>query len=173
MDAVSIFSIGSFVERSNNSVTFFSTSRVMTMIPKELFLSTIEKILRQRERINEFEIALKELCDGHPVFDRENLYLEALLDLLKYSMKDTNDNIDWWLYEAPTSGYTVWWKENGEEVSADLSTPAALYDYLVEGANYEPTDDEKIDIVARKVMARYKPAFEELAKGPGGKNEDH
>ena len=143
------------------------------MIPKELFISTIEKILRQRARIDAFEIALKELCDGHPVFDRENLYLEALLDLLKYSMKDTYENIDWWLYEAPTSGYTVWWEENGEEVSLDLSMPAVLYDYLVEGANRDLTDDEKIDIAARKVMSRFKPAFEELAKGPGEENEDH
>jgi len=107
--------------------------RVMTMIPKELFLSTIEKILRQRERINAFEIALKELCDGHPVFDRENLYLEALLDLLKYSMKDTYDNIDWWLYEAPKDSKSVFWEEDGKVVSVDLAEPEALYDYLVGG----------------------------------------
>ena len=88
-------------------------------------------------------------------------------------MKDTYDYIDWWLYEAPTSGFMVWWEENGEEVSADLSTPAALYDYLVESVNRELTNDKKIDIAARKVMARFKPAFEELAKGPGGKNENH
>lgn len=143
------------------------------MIPKELFLSTIEKILRQRERIDAFENALKDLCDGHPVFDRENLYLEALLDLLKFSMNDTYDYIDWWLYEAPSSGFMVWWEEHGEEVSADLSTPTALYDYLVEGAKRELTGDEKIDIAARKVIASFKPAFEELAKGPGGKNENH
>lgn len=147
--------------------------RVTSMIPKELFLSTIEKILRQRERIDAFENALKDLCDGHPVFDRENLYLEALLDLLKFSMNDTYDYIDWWLYEAPSSGFMVWWEEHGEEVSADLSTPTALYDYLVEGAKRELTGDEKIDIAARKVIALFKPAFEELAKGPGGKNENH
>lgn len=28
----------------------------------------------------------------------------------------------------------------------------------------ELTDDEKIDIVARRIMARFKPAFQELAK---------
>lgn len=40
-------------------------------------------------------------------------------------------------------------------------------------AIHEMTDDEKIDVVARKILDRYKPAFEELAKGPGGQDENH
>jgi len=104
------------------------------VLPKELFLSTLEKIRQQEARINEFDKALNKMCDGFPVFDKDNLYLIALRDLLKYTMHDQYDNIGWWLYEAPDAGYTVSWEEDGKEVSVDLSSPSALYDYLVQNA---------------------------------------
>ncbi len=107
---------------------------VLPMLPRELFLSTIEKIRQQEARIDEFDKALSKMCDGFPVFDKDNLYLIALRDLLKYTMQDQYDNIDWWLYEAPDTGYTVSWEEDGEEVSVDLTEAGALYDYLVESA---------------------------------------
>ena len=74
------------------------------------------------------------MCDGFPAFDKDNLYLLALRDLLKYTMQDQYDNIGWWLYEAPDAGYTVSWEEAGKEVSVDLTEAGALYDYLVEEA---------------------------------------
>ena len=40
--------------------------------------------------------------------------------------------------------------------------------YIVLDINSSPyldlTDDEKIDVVARRILERYRPAFEELAK---------
>ena len=105
------------------------------MLPKELFLSTLEKIRQQESRIDEFNMSLGKVCDGFPVFDKDNLYLAALRDLLKYTMHDQYDNIGWWLYEAPDAGYTVSWDEDGEEVSVDLTEPGALYDYLVQNAS--------------------------------------
>lgn len=53
------------------------------MLPKALFLSTIEKIRQQEARIDEFDKALSKMCDGFPAFDKDNLYLLALRDLLK------------------------------------------------------------------------------------------
>lgn len=58
------------------------------MLPKALFLSTIEKIRQQEARIDEFDKALSKMCDGFPAFDKDNLYLLALRDLLKYTMQD-------------------------------------------------------------------------------------
>lgn len=55
------------------------------MLPKALFLSTIEKIRQQEARIDEFDKALSKMCDGFPAFDKDNLYLLALRDLLKYT----------------------------------------------------------------------------------------
>ena len=65
------------------------------MLPKALFLSTIEKIRQQEARIDEFDKALSKMCDGFPTFDKDNLYLLALRDLLKYTMQDQYDNIGW------------------------------------------------------------------------------
>ena len=58
------------------------------MLPKELFLSTLEKIKEQEKRIDKFNTALSKICDGFPVFNSENQYLIALRDLLKYTMQD-------------------------------------------------------------------------------------
>ena len=96
------------------------------MLPKALFLSTIEKIRQQEARIDEFDKALSKMCDGFPAFDKDNLYLLALRDLLKYTMQDQYDNIGWWLYEAPDAGYTVSWEEAGKEVSVDLTEAGAI-----------------------------------------------
>ena len=59
---------------------------VLPVLPKALFLSTIEKIRQQEARIDEFDKALSKMCDGFPAFDKDNLYLLALRDLLKYTM---------------------------------------------------------------------------------------
>jgi len=112
-------------------------------IPKELFLSTISKIQKQEKRMDEFSKALSKVCDGFPVFDKNNLYLEALFDLLKYTMQDKYDNISWWLYEAPDAGYTISWEENGEKVSVDLTEASALYDYLVGEAAHRESLGQK------------------------------
>ena len=101
------------------------------MLPKELFLSTIEKIQKQEARI--------------PVFDSENQYLIALRELLKYTMRDQYDYIGWWLYEAPDAGYTIWWDdEDGKEIRVDLTEPGALYDYLVEYAALEEVQEDEL-----------------------------
>lgn len=114
-------------------------------LPKELFLSTLEKIQKQEARIDEFNTALSKICDGVPVFDSENQYLIALRELLKYTMQDQYDYIGWWLYEAPDAGYTVWWDdEDGKEIRVDLTEPGALYDYLVEYAAPEGVQEDEL-----------------------------
>ena len=115
------------------------------MLPKELFLSTLEKIQKQEARIDEFNTALSKICDGFPVFDSENQYLIALRELLKYTMQDQYDYIGWWLYEAPDAGYTVWWDdEDGKEIRVDLTAPGALYDYLEEYAAPEGVQEDEL-----------------------------
>ena len=115
------------------------------MLPKELFLSTLEKIQKQEARIDEFNTALSKICDGFPVFDSENQYLIALRELLKYTMQDQYDYIGWWLYEAPDAGYTVWWDdEDGKEIRVDLTEPGALYDYLVEYVAPEGVQEDEL-----------------------------
>ena len=57
----------------------------------------------------------------------ENKYLLALRDVLKESINDQYDYIDWWLYEA-TDDYTVW--EADCTMKYCLKEPEALYDYI-------------------------------------------
>lgn len=69
------------------------------MISKELFCQTIADIQAQDTRMNEFGDALNKICDTSVVFDVNNLYLTALLRILKEELNDRADIIQWWLYE--------------------------------------------------------------------------
>ena len=75
----------------------------------------------------QFSKALDLVGDGHFVFGAENKYLLALRDVLKESVNDQYDYIDWWLYEA-TDDYTVW--EADCTMKYCLKEPEALYDFI-------------------------------------------
>lgn len=70
------------------------------MISKELFCKTIADIQEQDRKISEFDHALGKICDSAVVFDADNLYLAALLRILKEELDDKADTIEWWLYEG-------------------------------------------------------------------------
>ena len=99
------------------------------MISKELFCSVIDKIRKQDKKITKFNSALSDICDGYPIFDAENLYLSALLDILHSEMKDETDVIGWWLWENVDKKIGV--KIDNEYVWFLIDTPERLYDYLV------------------------------------------
>lgn len=65
------------------------------MISKELFCKTIADIQTQDTRMNEFGDALNKICDTSVVFDVNNLYLTALLRILKEELNDRADIIQW------------------------------------------------------------------------------
>lgn len=58
------------------------------MISKELFCKTIADIHEQDRKISEFDHALGKICDSAVVFDADNLYLAALLRILKEELDD-------------------------------------------------------------------------------------
>ena len=97
------------------------------MINKELFVQVINNIRKQEKRADKFSKALSQICDGHPVFDVNNLYLKSLLDVLKVNFNDQDDYISWWLWEDVEKKV---WLEDGTEI--DVGTPEQLYDFLVE-----------------------------------------
>lgn len=55
-------------------------------------------------------------------------------------------------------------ENNGQAVIFKNNRPKFLLIDVESNAYFELTDDEKIDIAAKRVMERFKPAFEELAK---------
>lgn len=55
-------------------------------------------------------------------------------------------------------------ESNGQAVIFKNNRPKFLLVDMDADAYFDITDDEKIDIAARRIMQRFKPAFEELAK---------
>ncbi len=71
------------------------------------------------------------------------------------SMTEANQNFSRVTRIAEKNGQAVIFKNNKPKYMViDLETSPML----------ELTDDEKIDIVAARILKRFKPAFEELAK---------
>ena len=106
-------------------------------ISKEVFVETINNIIKQSEKMDRFSRALEEVADGYVVFDSNNLYLESLLQVLNIALDDKDDYISWWLYEDVEK--VVWCGDK----AIDLSTPEKLYDFLTENKKADNTSDEK------------------------------
>ena len=105
------------------------------MISKELFCKTIADVQEQNRKISEFNHALGKICDSAVVFDADNLYLAALLRILKEELDDKADTIEWWLYEdvrkcIGTRIAQAVDLEDGRRMRYDMPTAESLYDYL-------------------------------------------
>lgn len=63
------------------------------------------------------------------MFDADNLYLAALLCILKEELDDKADTIEWWLYEDVRK--CIWFDlEDGRRMRYDMPTAESLYNYL-------------------------------------------
>lgn len=83
----------------------------------------------QDRKISESDHALGKICDSAVVFDADNLYLAALLRILKEELDDKADTIEWWLYEDVRK--CIWFDlEDGRRMRYDMPTAESLYDYL-------------------------------------------
>ena len=62
-------------------------------------------------------------------------WLNQLIKVLEHNMDDHpskkyDSMIGWWLFEDTDK--IIWWEKDGQKFEKDLTTPEALYDYLVE-----------------------------------------
>ena len=55
-------------------------------------------------------------------------------------------------------------ESNGQAVIFKNNKPKFLLIDIDSNSYFDITDDEKIDVAAKRIMQRFKPAFEELAK---------
>lgn len=111
------------------------------MISKELFCKTIADIQKQDRKISEVDHALGKICDSAVVFDADNLYLAALLRILKEQLDDKADTIEWWLYEDVRK--CIWFDlEDGRRMRYDMPTAESLYDYLTLPSEQLPLEVE-------------------------------
>lgn len=102
------------------------------MLSKDIFCKAINNIQTQRQKISDFNDALDKICDGFPVFDSDNLYLQSLLEILKETMNDKDDFIEWWLYENVDKTVTTFDKDGVCKNVYLIETPEELYDFLIE-----------------------------------------
>ena len=98
------------------------------MLSKETFVRALRLIQEQADIMDAVRQQLGRLGEKPTYFNIDSLHLQALLEVLTEVMEDNNDWIEWWLYEDVEK--LVSWEENGEEVTADLTEPEALWDFL-------------------------------------------
>ena len=110
----------------------------MKPLTKELFVETITAIKAGYERRTKFEKAMTEINDAFFICNLGDEWLNQLVSLLEHLMGDENNpkygtTIQWWLWEDVEK--KIWWEVDGQKFEKDLTTPEALYDYLVEKAD--------------------------------------
>ena len=98
------------------------------MISKETFCKALQLIKEQEEVDRQFSEALQMVGNGHYVFGTPNRCLDAAILVLVEAVRDKYEYIDWWLFEL---GDKIIESADGSQ-TCDLSTPEALYDYIVE-----------------------------------------
>ena len=109
-------------------ITELSSTSHKSIVSKECFCNVLQLILKQRDINKQFSEALKTVVDGRFVFGTPNYYLDAALLVLKEAVGDKYEYIDWWLFELGDKTIAL---ADGSQ-SWDLTTPEALYDYIVE-----------------------------------------
>ena len=98
------------------------------MLSKETFVRALRLIQEQADIMDAVRQQLGRLGEKPTYFNIDSLHLQALLEVLAEGMEDKNDWIEWWLYEDVEK--LVSWEENGEEVTADLTDPEDLWEFL-------------------------------------------
>ena len=98
------------------------------MLSKETFVRALRLIQEQADIMGAVRQQLGRLGEKPTYFNIDSLHLQALLEVLAEVMEDKNDWIEWWLYEDVEK--LVSWEENGVEVTADLTDPEDLWEFL-------------------------------------------
>jgi len=109
----------------------------MVAFSKEVFIETLNKIKDGYKRRSKFEKAVTEVCDSFFICNVGQEWLDQLIKVLEFGMNDLPNRkygsvISWWLWENVDK--KIWCEADGVKYEKDLTTPEALYDYLVEKA---------------------------------------
>lgn len=99
------------------------------LITKEEFVKIMENIEEQSQRLRDFDAALSKMCDGYPVFDTDDKYLESLLFLLVRVFGEDDlqdfDTIEWYLYDSGDDK-TLYY----DDYVLQINSLEELYNYL-------------------------------------------
>lgn len=108
---------------------FSKKCRRTDMITKELFVEVLGLIKEQHEIDSKVADGLELVCDGYVVYGCKNKCHDALRKVLEIIFDDKEDYIGWWLYDDVE--HIVSETIDGETIKYDLTSPEALYDFLV------------------------------------------
>lgn len=106
------------------------------MISKQKFVETINILKEQTEQDGKFGAFIDEMFETDCSRYKNYKLIEATIDLLKEQLNDNSDYswIDYYCYEMDfgnnPSNLKAYYKNDGPEI--DLSSPEALYDFLIE-----------------------------------------
>lgn len=118
------------------------------MITKEEFLKVIDAIKQQNTVDDNFHTHMELAFPGSyaPIYENGIWALSILL--LELAMEDHYEYVNWWIYKTNygkrENMTTVSWTEDGQKMSVKLTTPEALYDFLVENAKHNINDHHRI-----------------------------
>lgn len=115
------------------------------MITKEQFLKAIEALQQQDAVDDNFQTHMEAAFPGSYAPIYENILWDLSIHLLELAMEDRYEYVSWWVYETDYGKNeemtNISWTEDGQEKSINLTTPEALYDFLVEKAkHYDPNE---------------------------------
>lgn len=115
------------------------------MISKEEFLKAIDALKQQNAVDDNFHTHMEFAFPGSYAPIYENGLWALSIHLLESAMEDRYEYVNWWIYETDygkrESMTTVSWTEDRQKISVNLTTPEALYDFLVENAKHYNTND--------------------------------
>ena len=100
---------------------------------KSNFVKIIKAIQYQEKIDEQIDKALKGLSPDNTFISSCNMLIDTIISVIETEMKDTNQWIEWWLYEDVE--HVVTWTEDGQEKTVNIQTPEDLYDFLI--MNYE------------------------------------
>lgn len=144
------------------------------MLTKEEFLKTIEALKQQDAIDNNFQTHMEVAFPGSYAPIYENVLWALSIHMLELAMEDRYEYVSWWVYETDYGKRedmaVISWAENGQEKSVNFTTPEALYDFLVENAKHndsnEPiapdsntrtiTMDEFMQIAERQILVKHR-----------------
>ena len=115
------------------------------MIPREEFLKAIEALKQQNAIDDNFQTHMETVFPESYAPIYENVLWALSIHLLELAMEDRYEYVSWWVYETDygkSEDMTeISWTEDGQEKSVKLTTAEALYDFLVENAKHNDSNE--------------------------------
>jgi len=136
------------------------------MLTKQEFLKAIATLKKQSDLDDNFHTHMSAAFPGSYAPIYEEVLWSLSIRLLEKLMEDPYKYIDWWVWETHfgKDSPNIWWNnpDGTSEKEWNLTTPEALYDFLVENAQRPQPEEESTPPTNQKTLTMEE--FMELAE---------